>query len=89
MIENSHSIMEKVDQLELEIGLIETDELLLNLNRQSFIVIVANAYSDTLTLPSKVEQYRQFFCEQTWLLRESGSGTRLILIFLRTISYCS
>ena len=36
MIENSHSIMEKVDQLELEIGLIETDELLLNLNRQSF-----------------------------------------------------
>ena len=82
MIENSHSIMEKVDQLELEIGLIETDELLLNLNRQSFYCDrLQIAYSDTLTLPSKVEQYRQFFCEQTWLLRESGSGTRLMTDF--------
>lgn len=81
-IENSHAIMKKVDQLELEIGLIETEELLLNLNRQSFYCDrLQIAYSEALTLPPKPEKYRQFFCQQTWLLREMGSGTRAMTDF--------
>lgn len=81
-IDNSHSIMKKVDQLELEIGLIETDELILNLNRQSFYCDrLQIAYSETLILPPKPEQYHQYFCQQTWLLREIGSGTRAMTDF--------
>lgn len=81
-IENSHSILKKVSQLEFEIGLVETEEESPKLNRvpfyQDFLQI---AYSDSLSLPKSSEQYNHFFNHQTWLLRESGSGTRAMTNF--------
>lgn len=77
IIENSHAIMEKVNQLELEIGLIEDDEVLLTLNREPFYCDVLQiAYSDKLRLPKSPTQYQTFFSSQTWFIREEGSGTR-------------
>ncbi len=82
IIENSHSIMEKVNQLELEIGLIENDEVLLNVNRKPFYRDVLQiAYSNELNLPNSLDQYHKFFCSQTWFIRESGSGTRAMTDF--------
>lgn len=81
-IENSHSILEKVSQLELEIGLVETEEESSKLNRVPFYHdYLQIAYSDSLSLPESKEQYNHFFNHQTWLLRESGSGTRAMTNF--------
>ncbi|CUN97887.1 CysJI operon transcriptional activator [Turicibacter sanguinis] len=82
IIENSHTIMEKINQLELEIGLIEDDEVHLTLNRQPFYCDTLQiAYSDKLTLPKSPAQYHTFFSSQTWFIREEGSGTRAITDF--------
>lgn len=77
IIENSHAILEKIDQLELEIGLVETEEMALKLNRTPFYKDTLQlAYSDSIKLPQDIQQYTEYLNKQTWLLRESGSGTR-------------
>lgn len=77
IIENSHAILEKVDQLELEIGLVETEEVVLQLNRTPFYQDTLQlAYSDSIKLPQDAQLYTDYLSKQTWLLRESGSGTR-------------
>ena len=76
-IENSQSILNKVNQLELEIGLVETEIESDQLNRVPFYRDVLQvAYTSSLVSPNNPEHYHQFFNEQVWLLRESGSGTR-------------
>lgn len=77
IIENSHDILEKLDQLELEIGLVETEEMALKLNRTPFYQDTLQlAYSDSIKLPQEAQLYTDYLSKQTWLLRESGSGTR-------------
>ena len=70
IIENSHTIMEKINQLELEIGLIEDDEVPLTLNRQPFYCDTLQiAYSDKLTLPKVTSTVSYVsFLSQAWVL---------------------
>lgn len=76
-IENSQSILHKVNQLELEIGLVENEIEICYLNRVPFYEdILQVAYTKGLELPQNPEHYHQFLNDKVWLLREVGSGTR-------------
>ncbi|MDE5978214.1 MAG: LysR family transcriptional regulator [Turicibacter sp.] len=77
IIENSQAIMEKVNQLELEIGLIEHSEVRRTLNPVPFYCDrLQVAYSDQLKIPKTLKSYPKFFSSQAWFIREEGSGTR-------------
>lgn len=76
-IGNSQSILNKVNQVELEIGLVEnefeSDSLIGEPFYQDTLQI---AYTSSLEIPDNPNQHHQFLNEQVWLLREVGSGTR-------------
>ena len=80
IVENNHALLEKVDQLELEIGLVETEEVGLQLNRTPFYQDTLQlVYSDSIKLPQDAQLYTDYLSKHTWLLRESGSGTRQMI----------
>ena len=77
IIENSQSIVNKVNQIELEIGLVENEGESYGLTRVPFYQDVLQiAYTSSLKFPTNLKQYPAFLNEQVWLLREGGSGTR-------------